>query len=80
VVKCELVFENKCVQYIQNTINKTEIEKIEYHHKDIDAEGRRKTVIDMPEGEYMCGHHIWKVGTSLIRRPSGCEVILINAC
>jgi len=58
MAKCELVFENKCVQYIQNTINKTEIEKIEYHHKDIDAEGRRKTVIDMPEGEYMCGYHI----------------------
>ena len=68
------------MQYIQNTINKAEIEKIENNHKGIDAEGHRKTVIDMPEGVCMCGDHIWKVGTSLICRPSGCEVILINAC
>ena len=68
------------MQYIQNTINKAEIAKIENHHKGIDVEGRRKTVIDMPEDVCMCGHHIWKVGISLIRCPSGCEVILIKAC
>jgi hypothetical protein len=68
------------VQYIQNTINKAEIEKIENHHKGIDAERHWKTVIDMPEGVCMYGHHIWKVGTSLIRHPSSCEVVLINAC
>ena len=69
-----------CNIYIQNTINKAEIEKIENNHKGIDAEGRRKTIIDMPKGVCTYRHHIWKVGTSLIRRPSGCEVILINAC
>jgi len=68
------------VQYIQNTINKAEIEKIENNHKGIDAEGHQKTVIDMPEGVCMYGHHIWKVGASLIRRLSGCKVILINMC
>jgi hypothetical protein len=68
------------VQYIQNTINKAEIEKIENNHKGIDAERRRKTVIDMPEDVCTYGHHIWKVRTSLIRCPSGCKVVLINAC
>jgi len=68
------------VQYIQNTINKAEIEKIKNNHKVIDTEGRRRAIIDMPEGVCMHRHHIWKVGTSLICRPSGCEVILIKAC
>jgi len=68
------------VQYIQNTINKAEIEKIENNHKGIDAERCRKTVIDMPEGVCMYGYHIWKVRTSLIRRLSGSKVVLINAC
>jgi len=36
------VFENKCVQYIQNTINKVEIEKIKNNHKGIDAEGHQR--------------------------------------
>ena len=68
------------MQYIQNTINKVETEKIENNHEVIDAERRRKTVIDMPESVCMCGHHIWKVGTYLIHHPSGCEVILIITC
>jgi len=37
-----LYFWNKCVQYIQNTINKAEIEKIENNHKGIDVEGHRE--------------------------------------
>jgi len=64
----------------KNTINKAEIEKIKNNHKGIDAEGRRRAVVDMPKGVCMCGHHIWKVGTSLIHQLSGCEVILIKAC
>ena len=53
--------------YIQNTINKVEIEKIKNNHKGIDAEGHWRAIIDMSEGVCMCGHHIWKVGISLIR-------------
>jgi len=68
------------VQYIQNTINKAEIEKIKNNHKGIDVEGHQRTIIDMPERVCRRGHHIWKVRTSLIRRLSGCEVILMNAC
>jgi hypothetical protein len=55
------------VQYIQNTINKVEIEKTKNNHKGIDAEERWRVIIDMPEGVYMCRHHIWKVGKYLIR-------------
>jgi hypothetical protein len=54
------------VQYIQNTINKVETEKIENNHEGIDAKRHRKTIIDIPESVCMCGHHIWKVGTYLI--------------
>jgi hypothetical protein len=68
------------VQYIQNTINKVETEKIENNHEGIDAERRWKTIIDMPKSVCMCGHHIWKARTYLIHRPSGSEVILINVC
>jgi hypothetical protein len=68
------------VQYIQDTINKVEIEKIKNNHKGIDTEECRRVIIDMPEGVCMHGHHIWKVRISLIRRPSGCEVILIKVC
>jgi hypothetical protein len=46
------------VQYIQNTINKAEIEKIKNNHKGIDAEGHQRAIIDMSEGVCMCGHHI----------------------
>jgi len=66
------------VQYIQNTINKAEIEKIENNHKGIDVEGHRRTIIDMSEDVCMCGHHIWKVGISLIHRLSICELLLIT--
>jgi len=55
------------VKYIQNTINKAEIEKIKNNHKGIDAEGHWRAIIDMSEGVCMCGHHILKVGISLIR-------------
>jgi len=55
------------VQYIQNTINKAEIEKIKNNHKGIDVEGHWRVIIDMSEGVCMHGHHIWKVRTSLIR-------------
>ena len=68
------------MQYIQNTINKAEIEKIENNHKGIDAERRRKTVIDMPEDVCTYGYHIRKVGTFLISRPISREVVWINAC
>ena len=68
------------MQYIQNTINKAEIEKIKNNHKGIDVEGCWRAVIDMPEGVCMRVHHIWKVGTSLICHPSGCKVILIKVC
>jgi len=66
------------VQYIQNTINKVEIEKIKNNHKGIDAEGHRRAIIDMSEGVCMCGHHIWKVGISLIRQLNVCELLLIK--
>ena len=68
------------MQYIQNTINKVEVEKIKNNHKGIDMEEHQRVIIDMPEGVCMCRHHIWKVGTSLICQPSGHEVILIKAC
>jgi len=55
------------VQYIQNTVNKVEIEKIKNNHKGIDVEGCWRAIIDMSEGVCMCGHHIWKVRISLIR-------------
>jgi hypothetical protein len=61
------------------TINKAEIEKIKNNHKGIDTEEHRRVIIDMPEGVCMRRHHIWKVGISLICRPSGCKVILIKA-
>jgi len=41
-------------------------------------EGHWRVIIDMPEGVCIRGHHIWEVGTSLIRQLSGCEVILIK--
>ena len=68
----------KCVQYIQNTINKAEIDKIKNKHKDIDAEGRRRVIMDMSKGVCMCRHHIWKVRISLIHRPSVRELLLIK--
>jgi hypothetical protein len=68
------------VQYIQNTINKAEIEKIKNNHKGIDVEEHWRVIIDIPKGVCMHGHHIWKVGISLIHRPSGCKVILIKVC
>jgi hypothetical protein len=67
------------VQYIQNTINKAEIEKIKNNHKGIDVEGHWRVIIDMSEGVCMHGHHIWKVRTSLIRRSSVCELLLVKA-
>ena len=67
------------MQYIQNTINRAEVEKLENNHKGMDAEGRQGIIIDMSKGICMHGHHIWKVGTSLIHRPSGCEVIPVQA-
>jgi len=78
-VRVNLYFWSKCVQYIQNTINKVEVKYIKNNYKGIDVEGHRRVVIDMPKGVCMHRHHIWKVGTSLIRWPSGCEVILIKA-
>jgi hypothetical protein len=38
------------VQYIQNTINKAEIEKIKNNHKGIDVEGRRRAISEV----YVC--------------------------
>jgi hypothetical protein len=67
------------VQYIQNTINKAEIEKIKNNHKGIDVEGLRRVIIDMPKGVCMRGHHIWKVGTSLICQLSVCKLLLVKA-
>jgi len=66
------------VQYIQNIINEAEVEKIKNNHKGIDVEGCRRIIIVMPKGVCMHGHHIWKVGISLIRQLSGCKVILIK--
>jgi hypothetical protein len=68
------------VQYIQNTVNKAEREKIKNNHKGIDAEECWTVIIVMPEGICMPGHHIWKVRISLICQPSGHEVILIKVC
>jgi len=67
------------VQYIQNTIDKAEIEKIKNNHKGIDAEGCWRVIMDMSEGVCMHGHHIWKIGTSLIRQSSVCELLLVKA-
>jgi hypothetical protein len=44
------------VQYIQNTINKVEIEKIKNNHRGIDAEECRRVIIDMSESVCMHGH------------------------
>jgi hypothetical protein len=63
---------------VNGSINKAEIEKIKNNHKGIDTEEHRRVIIDMAKGVCMCGHHIWKVGISLIHRPSGCEVILVK--
>ena len=49
------------MQYIQNTINKVEIEKIKNNHKDIDVEGYWRVIMDISEGVCMHRHHIWKV-------------------
>ena len=68
------------MQYIQNTINKVEVEKIKNNHKGIDVEERWRVIIDVPKDVCMCGHHIWKVGTSLIHQLSGCKMILIKVC
>jgi len=68
------------VQYIQNTINKVEVEKIKNNHKGIDVEEHWRVIIDVPKGVCMRGHHIWKVGTSLIHQLSGCKMILIKVC
>ena len=46
------------MQYIQNTINETEIEKIKNNHKGIDAEDHQRVIIVMPNGVCMCRHHI----------------------
>jgi len=88
-VKCDIakrqrfewtcISESKCVQYIQNTINKVEVKYIKNNYKGIDVEGHRRVVIDMPKVYVCTDTNIWKVGTSLIRWSSGCEVILIEA-
>ena len=44
------------MQYIQNTINKAEIEKIKNNHKGIDAERHQRAIIDMSKG---VGMYVW---------------------
>jgi len=88
-VKCDIAkrqrFEWTCISEVsvcniyRITINKVEVKYIKNNYKGIDVEGHRRVVIDMPKGVCMHRHHIWKVGTSLIRWSSGCEVILIEA-
>jgi hypothetical protein len=68
------------VQYIQNTVNKVDIEKMKNNHKGIGMEECWRVIIVMPKDVCMCGHHIWKVIISLICRLSGHETILINRC
>ena len=46
------------MQYIQNAINRVEIEKIKNNHKGIDVEDHLRVIIAIPEGVCMCRHHI----------------------
>ena len=61
-------------QYIQNTKNKVEIERVKNNHKCISAEGHQSDISVHPKGVCMHGHHIWKVRISLI-----CQLTAGNA-